>query len=64
MQERLGSSKVNKDLLDELKGRTTVDALSSKKRKEAAEAAQTVLEDDRFAKLFSHADFQIEKDKK
>jgi ribosome biogenesis protein ENP2 len=56
--------KVNKELLDELKGRTTVDPASSKKQKLAAEAAQTVLEDDRFAKLFSHADFQIDKDKK
>ena len=50
---------MNKELMNELKGR--VSAPPSKKARASAESAQAVLEDARFAKLFSHADFERDK---
>jgi len=52
--------KVNAKLLAELEGKMTENPNASRKAKKSAEAAQAVLEDERFTKLFSHKDFQIE----
>lgn len=50
--------KVNAQLMAELEGKVVDDPRASKKAKKAAESAQAVLEDERFAKLFSNKDFQ------